>query len=273
MRIAIDTDSRRVLTWQGVAVEELSFSRLARFPVEVKMLRGPSVISLPDGAAARLALKTLGAYAGVFVALAGAWIKSGTAASTVYTFDLDLNTAAIEALFSSNTTTLDLVMEIEWTYSYNGLPVRQTSLPVPVSLGNSYIRTTEGTPGSMPDFKATQQEAVDGLDNTKWMTPLRVKQAVSAARAGGLLVFMNPNGGYYTVDSLGNQAPLDAAPLDHQHIIDDVTNLQSVLDSKPATVYSDAPPASPVGGQRWVSTIDFRAYEYINGAWIETIKT
>lgn len=47
---------------------------------------------------------------------------------------------------------------------------------------------------------------------------------------------------------------------------------KSLLQMSLATIYSDTPPANPANGQRWVDTSDYRAYERVNGAWIEALS-
>ncbi len=44
---------------------------------------------------------------------------------------------------------------------------------------------------------------------------------------------------------------------------------KSLAQAGLSTIYSDTQPANPANGQRWVDTTDYRAYERVNGAWIE----
>lgn len=142
MRIAIDTDSRKVLTWQGVALESLDVVRRDRFPLEVKMIFGASAKELPVDATGAFALKVPGAFASTPIASASSWLKSGSGSSAVYTFDVNLNTAAMATLFVGEPASVSLVLEVAWAYA----GVRLTSVPLPVVVANDYIRGDEGAP-------------------------------------------------------------------------------------------------------------------------------
>jgi hypothetical protein len=52
--------------------------------------------------------------------------------------------------------------------------------------------------------------------------------------------------------------------------VSDITGLQDDLDGKQVkVVYSDAAPATPESGQRWVNTTTMTAYEYYSNTWVE----
>jgi hypothetical protein len=81
--------------------------------------------------------------------------------------------------------------------------------------------------------------------------------------------------------------PTEFPPEAHTHAISDVTNLQTELDGKaasvhthvmaditdldfpPTTVLSDTEPASPVLGTRWINTTNFIEYIYYDSYWVE----
>jgi hypothetical protein len=181
MRIAIQKDTRQVVSWANEAIASLSFTRRDKFPVEVRFIEGAGYATLPAGATGRLALKLPGDYAGAARVVSPAWVISGTGRNTTYTFLVDLNTQEVATLFSQEPASISLALEIEWVYSQGGLTgVRQTSVPVPVIVANDYIRDTDGTPAAAIDLKATQAEAEAGISNEKWMTPLRTRQAIDS---------------------------------------------------------------------------------------------
>lgn len=179
MRIAINTGTRQVVTWANEPVTALDFTRGDIFPVEIRFIEGAGFIPLPAGATGRILLKPPGAFAGAPVAAALSWVATGSARTATYTFTLSLDTAPVAALFAEEPASCPLALEIEWQHS----GTRQTTIPVPVTLANEYIRQTEGTPPAVPDLKATQAEAEAGTSNEKWMSPLRTKQAISAQTA------------------------------------------------------------------------------------------
>jgi hypothetical protein len=112
----------------------------------------------------------------------------------VYGFFLRLDTVELLELFAGEPSSVDLAMELEWSY---GAPsVRSTSVPVPVVVSNDYIRENDGVPVEAIDRKATQAEAEEGLVNDKWMTPLRVAQAAAKILGGS-----DGSGGIAVIDA------------------------------------------------------------------------
>jgi hypothetical protein len=132
--------------------------------------------ALPEGSVGRAGVKLLGGQAGQFVAFSE-WVVSGG----TYLFILDLNTSSMEGLFADAPDRIPMVLEIEWQYTLSGLLCIQTARPLAIDVLNDYITGNEGTPAAMPDQKATQAQAESGTANDKWMTPLRVKQAIAAS--------------------------------------------------------------------------------------------
>ena len=129
---------------------------------------------MPAGTTTTVALKKTFADAN-FLALA-----SGTPPT------LNLNTVPLEAAFASSPASISALLEIRW--SVPGETTRTATLAVEVQ--NSVIIGTEGTPAAIPDGKATQAEAEAGTDNTKWMTPLRTKQAIASFNTSAGIGFM-----------------------------------------------------------------------------------
>jgi hypothetical protein len=188
MRIAINTETRRVVTWAGAAIESLQITRGDSFPLEIKFIQGNGYVDVPENTAARVAFKAVGEFASEILAGSVLWQKAGVGSKAVYSMALNFNTTPIEGLFASEPASLNLVMEFEWSYSINSQFIRQTTIPVPVVLANDYARDADGTPVEALNMKASQQEAVAGVDDTKWMTPLSTKQAIDAAATSGAVL-------------------------------------------------------------------------------------
>lgn len=203
MRIAIDTDTRQVrsLLWDAAAawdsdhLARATFARRDRFPVEVRFVSSAQAgrpgafmsrfgwlafTDLPEGATGRLYLKPPGNFASSPLATAAGWIKTLEQGNATYTFFLNLDTLEMAAAFSEEPASLRFALEFEWAYLLGGSEVRLTSVPLPVSIANDYIRDEDGTPAAALDLKATQAEAEAGADNETWMTPLRTRQAIMA---------------------------------------------------------------------------------------------
>jgi len=142
MRVYINLDSSEfvvspVLTQR---VTTLFFTRRDTVPVEVQFVRSGAVVELGAGATGQIGLKTT--YTGDFLANDTAWTKTGTGTSTVYQFDLNLNTANLDAVFSPDATTdsVDAKFEISWSVS----GTTTTTLPCTATIYNDVVRGDEG---------------------------------------------------------------------------------------------------------------------------------
>lgn len=182
MQIAIDLSTRTVMTWTGVAISSLAMTCRDRFLVDVRFISNGKFVELPEGAEGKLGLKTPKAWAGQARAYSLSWEKT-IAKPVVYRLFLRLDTIELIELFVGEPESVNLEMELEWTYSLGLTPIRQTSKPVPVVISNDYIRETDGLPVLAIDLKASQVEAEEGIDNEHWMTPLRTRQAILGLRA------------------------------------------------------------------------------------------
>jgi len=264
MRIFLDLDTRRILKTSSRPATGLEFKRRDNDAFEVQFLRAGAVQELPSGTTARVGLKAVDDFAGEFLAT-DTLTKIGTGSATVYSGEFNLNTTAIEALFSEEPASITAMLEVEWsTGSLVG-----SSLTLPVTLFNDVIRGNEGAPATLPlfytsstsNFLATQAEAEAGADNTKWMSPLRVAQAIEELGAGGgphthplsdltqssattgqvptwsgtAWVPQTPSsgggGGVTSYNDL-TDVPSTFPPDTHTHVIADTTGLQDALDSK-----------------------------------------
>jgi hypothetical protein len=184
MRLYIDTDTRNFLlsaTSPGV-VKSISYKRRDTDLIELQFIRDGVVQEL-SGTAARFGLKPAGDYDAPFLST-GTFTKSGTGTSTRYLLDLNLNTTELAAAFTAadEPETLAAMAEVEWSSGTNVF----SSVTLPVTIANDVIRGDEGAPATLPvfytsstsDFKATQEQAEEGTDNSAWMSPLRTRQAV-----------------------------------------------------------------------------------------------
>lgn len=139
MKLAINADTRKVLSWGGEVIAGLAMTRRDVFPVEVKFIQGAGYVDLPDGSTGQLALKELGAWNGAIQASAN-WVKSGSGRAAVYTFMLSMDTPELNGLFAAEPDSVNMAMEITWSYSIGSLQVRETAVAVPVVVSNDYIR-------------------------------------------------------------------------------------------------------------------------------------
>jgi hypothetical protein len=231
MRIYIDIDTRRILTTATRPATRLEFKRRDNDAFEVQFLRAGAVQSLPVGTIARVGVKATEDFAGEFLATDTLSVL-GTGAETVYTGSFNLNTTALEALFPEEPASITAMLEVQWV---SGTSVG-SSLTLPITIFNDVIRGDEGAPAdlplfytsSTPNFLATQAEAEAGSDNTKWMSPLRVAQAIEELGGGG---------GVSSWNDLTDK-PSTFPPATHTHAIADTTGLQTALDGKAATSHT-----------------------------------
>lgn len=166
MKFFLDLQKKQLVksAASNVALERLVLKRRDSLAVEVVFVQRNAVADMPVGTTTTVALKRTFADSN-FLALA-----SGEPPT------LDLNTVPLEAIFSdTNPASIPALLEIRW--SVPGETTRNATLQVEVQ--NSVILGTEQTPLALPDGKATEEEATAGEDNTKWMTPLRTRQAIN----------------------------------------------------------------------------------------------
>lgn len=112
------------------------------------------------------------------------------------------------------------------------------------------------------------------------------RSAAPAAPAAGKRLFLNADGKFSAVDDAGNVELLGAgagsgaAPAGTGIVV--VTNgafgtplpLSDFASSGHThTTFSDTPPLTPKNGDRWVDSTTIRAYERLDGAWIEVATT
>jgi hypothetical protein len=137
----------------GMLIESLDLKRRDAEPVEVQFLTAGVVTDLGSGATGILGLKRSGAYASGYIASALSWVKTGSGTSAKYTFALTLNTAEIDALFTSASegSSLRAMLEVQWTVG----SVITSSVTLPAVIANDVIRGDEGALAQAnPDYPA-----------------------------------------------------------------------------------------------------------------------
>ena len=143
MRVFIDLNSRAfvvspVLTQR---VPELLFTRRDVVPVEVQFVQNGVVVELPGGATGAMGIKKT--FAGDFLANDTGFTKTGTGSTSVYTFDLNLNTTEMNGEFTTDLEeSISARVEISW--SFDG--TTSSTLPTSAVIFNDVIRGSEGAP-------------------------------------------------------------------------------------------------------------------------------
>lgn len=145
MRVYISLDNRAFVVSPTLLqeVSTLYFTRRDVVPVEVQFVRDGAVVELGAGAAGKIGIKKT--FAGQFLASDTAWTKTGTGASTIYQFDLNLNTTELNAEFPLDTEdNITAKVEVEWSVS----GTTSSTLPTSCIIYNDVIRGSEGAPTS-----------------------------------------------------------------------------------------------------------------------------
>jgi hypothetical protein len=206
MRVFIDLNSRAfvvspVLTQR---VTELLFTRRDVVPVQVQFVRGGVVVELAAGATGAIGLKKT--YAGDFLANDSAWTKSGTSSSTIYQFDLNLNTANLDAEFPLDTEdSIAAKVEVQWTES----GTTSSTLPTSATIYNDVVRGTEGAALTFTTASGFRLMAPNGTvfeitaDNDGILT---ATTTVATSGPSGLAL-RSPDGSGYTL-SIDNSGTL-----------------------------------------------------------------
>lgn len=211
MQITVSLDTLKVSN------AAFALKRLDYLPLEVVFQSGGATIELPGGASGKLAIKAA-ASDSTFLAFSNGWTQAGVGEYASYVFDLNLNTAEMAAAFQS-ASTVSAVMEIEWQYG----GYKYYTQTMAVTIADTVIDGTEGTPQAIPDLKASQAEAVAGTNDAKWMTPLKVAQSI--------------------VSRLGNAVLHDA---------NDVISVKGIKSSTPVTIDVD----DATTAHQWVFSSD-----------------
>jgi hypothetical protein len=149
--------------------------------IRLGFLSGDQITSLPEDTSVVIGVKRKKDYTGQFLALATQWEQDEV--SQLYSVTLSLNTENLNTAFveANEPDFIEAMLEVQWASE----EYVTSSVTLPLVINNDVIQDTESTPESMPDMKASQEEAEEGLNNTRWMTPLRTKEAIQALGGGG----------------------------------------------------------------------------------------
>ena len=176
MNLSIDYSS---LTVNSLA-KGIAFTEGKQTKVVIQFLNGSTPMELSGSPTGCVAIT----HAGSLIAggaTAGAWTKTGTGTSALYTVEVDCNTTGVAALFSSGAAFVTAVLTVDWN---DGTDFSETR-PTAITIYKANFTGTESDPSSLPDLKASEAEAEAGTDNTKWMTPLRTAEAIAALVTSG----------------------------------------------------------------------------------------
>lgn len=166
MKFFVDLTKKQLVksAASNVALDRLVLKRRDSLAVEVIFVERGAAATMPDDTTIGVALKKNFSDEN-FVALA-----SGEPLT------LNLYTVPLEAAFSANPASIHALLEVAWRV--DGETSRTATLLVEIQ--NSVILGGEGEPATIPDGRASQEDAEEGTDNARWMTPLRTAQAISA---------------------------------------------------------------------------------------------
>jgi hypothetical protein len=210
MRVYINLNSSEfvvspVLTQR---VSTLFFTRRDTVPVEVQFVRSGAVVELGSGATGQIGIKKT--FTGNFLANDTAWTKSGSGSSTIYQFDLNLNTANLDAEFSPDATTDSIEAKIEVTWAVGGTTA--TTLPTSATIYNDVVR---GDEGAALTFVTASGFRLASPNGTVWeITPddegLLQTVSTGATSAPSGLALRSPNGTAFNL-SIDNDGLLQTA--------------------------------------------------------------
>lgn len=176
MRVYVNLDSNEfvvspVLTQR---VSTLYFVRRDTVPVEVQFVRGGAVVELGAGATGQMGIKKT--FTGSFLANDSGWTKTGTGTSTIYTFDLNLNTSEMDSEFNPDASTESITAKIELSWTVGA--ATSTTLPTSATIYNDVIRGGEG----VPTVTAAASFLLQSPDNSLWSISIDDTGTLTAAK-------------------------------------------------------------------------------------------
>jgi len=128
----------------------INFKRGDDTPVVIQFVRGLTGQELASGATGIIGLKAQNDFDGEFLAAATSWTKTGEGAETLYTFDLNLNTTAINDLLGvgeeDDVQSVQVNFELEFVESGR----RTSSQIVTATIENDVVRGGEEPPTTAP---------------------------------------------------------------------------------------------------------------------------
>jgi hypothetical protein len=170
MNWVFDLDTRKLSeATTGMAVVKVPLSYPDKYPVSVSLVKSgiPFVLTGSVFLVVKAASRPLSEQLALLeVLFSGGAFSSGVLNTATAEMDLCLS------LSGSTQLTLDV------SVISSGQEVSSLSVPAPAT--RRYY--TSGSPGPTSSIRtlASEQEARDGVDNTKWMSPLRTAQAVTS---------------------------------------------------------------------------------------------
>lgn len=252
MNIAFDFDSR-VLSdspTNRTAFSSLTAKRGAKGPVVVRVVRNGTVIELPEDATAILGILAKGDFGGDYLASAFEFVKAGSGSNTTYTFFLNLDTEEMDALFEEEGTEISEELALELVFSSTSGNIHLPSIAVPFFMENAYV-TGSGDPAlANPDLRATEEEAIAGASNTRWMTPLRTRQAMEA----------------FLDDAIGEEIPgLEGGKIPTSYLPDSIVGQLEYQGGWNASTNTPAIPAAASGNRGHYYVVTTAGATSING--------
>lgn len=176
MRVFVNLDSREFVVSPVLLqrVTTLFFTRRDLVPVQVQFVRAGAVVELPAGATGAMGIKKT--FAGSFLANDAGFTKTGTGATTIYTFDLNLNTTELNAEFTTDAEE-SISARVEITFSFDG--TTSSTLPTSATVFNDVIRGTEGAPSFAT---VLTQFDLRSPDNSTWRITVDDDGALTATK-------------------------------------------------------------------------------------------
>lgn len=176
MRVYVNLNSNEFVVSPTLTqrVSTLYFVRRDTVPVEVQFVRDGAVVELSAGATGQLGIKKT--FTGSFLANDSGWTKTGTGTSTIYTFDLNLNTSEMDAEFNPDATTESITAKIELSWTVGA--ATSTTLPTSATIYNDVIRGGEG----VPTVTAAASFLLQSPDNSLWSISIDDTGTLTAAK-------------------------------------------------------------------------------------------
>lgn len=116
MKLIFDLDVGGFVSGPGNRdlIGNLAMKRGDTVSVQVAFCRSINLVELDPGAAGALGIKQEGDYDAAFLANAAAWEKTGTGTQALYTFELNLNTEALDAALGTEASVATM-LEMQFT--------------------------------------------------------------------------------------------------------------------------------------------------------------
>jgi hypothetical protein len=148
VKLYFDLDTSQFIDGPGFRnpVESLKFKRGDTCSIIVQFVREAVAQELAIGATGVFGLKAVGAYDSGFVAAAPSWVKSGTGATALYTFNLNLATDELNALLGVGAGADVASVELNAEMEFVAAGVRTSSPTILATVENDVIRGDEAGP-------------------------------------------------------------------------------------------------------------------------------